>query len=60
MKSLIFILVFCFFIFLGYLDHTKYGIVYNPFANPSLKLDKIKVEKNRFLVHPVQNLVEDK
>jgi hypothetical protein len=52
MKSLIFILVFCFFIFLGYLDHTKYGIVYNPFANPILKLDKNKSGKKQIFSAP--------
>ena len=30
MKSIIFIVVFCFFIGLGYIDHSRYGIVYNP------------------------------
>ena len=30
MKSIIFVLVFCFFIGLGYIDHSRYGIVYNP------------------------------
>ena len=29
MKSIIFVLVFCFFIGLGYVDHSRYGIVYN-------------------------------
>ena len=30
MKSIIFIVVFCFFIGLAYIDHSRYGIVYNP------------------------------
>ena len=42
MKSIVFILVFCIFIFLGYLDHSKYDIVYNPLAYPSLQLEKNK------------------
>jgi len=29
-KSIIFVVVFCFFIGLGYIDHSRYGIVYNP------------------------------
>ena len=46
MKSIIFILVFSFFIFLGYLDHSKYDIVYNPLAYPSLQLEKNKNEQD--------------
>jgi len=42
MKSIVFILVFCIFIFLGYLDHSKYDIVYNPLTYPSLQLEKNK------------------
>ena len=30
MKSIIFIVVFCFFIGLAYIDHLRYSIVYNP------------------------------
>ena len=30
MKSIIFVVVFCFFIGLGFIDHSRYGIVYNP------------------------------
>ena len=30
MKSIIFIVVFCFFIGLAYIAHSRYGIVYNP------------------------------
>ena len=30
MKLIIFVVVFCFFIGLGYSDHSRYGIVYNP------------------------------
>ena len=45
MKSIIFILVFGFFIFLGYLDHSKYDIVYNPLAYPSIQLEKNKQEQ---------------
>ena len=30
MKSIIFMIVFCFFIGLGYLDHSKNGIIFNP------------------------------
>ena len=30
MKSIIFVVVFCFFIGLGYIDHSRYGVVYNP------------------------------
>jgi len=30
MKSIVFVVVFCFFIGLGYIDHSRYGIVYNP------------------------------
>ena len=29
MKSIIFVVVFCFFIGLAYIDHSRYGIVYN-------------------------------
>ena len=45
MKSIVFILVFCIFIFLGYLDHSKYDIVYNPLTYPSLQLEKNKQEQ---------------
>ena len=38
--------------FVGYLDHTKYGIVYNSFANPSLKLDKNKSGKKQIFSAP--------
>jgi len=37
MKSIIFMTVFCFFIGLGYLDHSRYGIVYNPLESKSLE-----------------------
>ena len=37
MKSIIFVVVFCFFIGLAYIDHSKYGIVYNP-LEPNLNL----------------------
>ena len=30
MKSIIFIIVFCFLIGLGYLDHSSNGIIFNP------------------------------
>ena len=30
MKSIIFVVVFCFFIGLGYIYHSRYGVVYNP------------------------------
>ena len=39
MKSIIFAVVFCFFIGLGYIDHLKYGIVYNPLEQHNLKLE---------------------
>ena len=52
MKSIIFILVFCFFIFLGYLDHSKYDIIYNPFINPSLQLEKNKNEQKQIISAP--------
>ena len=41
MKSMIFVVVFCFFIGLGYIDHSRYGIVYNP-----LELNNLKLENN--------------
>ena len=52
MKSIIFILVFCFFIFLGYLDHSKYDIIYNPFIYPSLQLEKNKNEQMQIFSAP--------
>ena len=52
MKSIMFILVFCIFIFIGYLDHSKYDIVYNPSANPSLQLEKNKNEQMQILSAP--------
>ena len=52
MKSIIFISVFSFFIFLGYLDHSKYDIVYNPLAYPSLQLEKNKKEQMQILSAP--------
>ena len=45
MKSIVFILVFFIFIFLGYLDHSKYDTVYNPLTYPSLQLEKNKQEQ---------------
>ena len=52
MKSIIFILVFGFFIFLGYLDHSKYDVVYNPLAYPSLQLEKNKNDQMKILSAP--------
>jgi len=52
MKSIMFILVFCIFIFLGYLDHSKYGIVYNPLAYPSIQLEKNKNEQIQIFSAP--------
>ena len=52
MKSIIFILVFGFFIFLGYLDHSKYDIVYNPLAYTSLQLEKNKNEQKQIISAP--------
>ena len=52
MKSIIFILVFCFFIFLGYLDDSKYDIIYNPLAYPSLQLEKNKNEQKQIISAP--------
>ena len=52
MKSIMFILVFCIFIFIGYLDHSKYDIVYNPLANLSLQLEKNKNEQIQILSAP--------
>ena len=52
MKSIMFILVFCIFIFIGYLDHSKYDIVYNPLVNPSLQLEKNKNEQMQILSAP--------
>ena len=40
MKSIIFVLVFCFFIGLGYFDHSRHGIVYNPLEG--LRSDSIE------------------
>ena len=39
MKSIIFVVVFCFLIGLAYIDHSKYGIVYNPLEQRNLKLE---------------------
>ncbi len=39
MKSIIFIVVFCFFIGLGYIDHSRYGIVYNPLEQSNSDLE---------------------
>ena len=44
MKSIIFVVVFCFFIGLAYIDHSKYGIVYNP-LEPKLNLLEDSDEK---------------
>ena len=52
MKSLIFILVFCLFILLGYLDHSKYGIAHDSFIYPSLKLEKNKSGKKQIFSAP--------
>jgi len=52
MKSIMFILVFCIFIFLGYLDHSKYDIVYNPLVYPSLQLEKNKNEQKQIISAP--------
>ena len=52
MKSIMFILVFCIFIFIGYLDHSKYDIVYNPLANHSLQLEKNKNKQMQILSAP--------
>ena len=52
MKSIMFILVFCIFIFIGYLDHSKYDIVYNPLTNPSLQLEKNKNEQMQIFSAP--------
>ena len=52
MKSIIFILVFSFFIFLGYLDHSKYDIIYNPLVYPSLQLEKNKNEQMQIFSAP--------
>jgi len=58
MKLLIFTLVFCFFIFLGYLDHSKYGIAHNPFDYPSLKLEKNKDGKKQIFSAPCSDFGE--
>ena len=39
MKSIIFAIIFCFFIGLAYIDHSRYGIVYNPLEHHNLKLE---------------------
>ena len=39
MKLIIFVVVFCFLIGLGYIDHSRYGIVYNPLEQYNLKLE---------------------
>ena len=39
MKSIIFMIVFCFFIGLAYIDHSRYSIIYNPLE---LKSDVLK------------------
>ena len=52
MKSIMFILVFCIFIFLGYLDHSKYDIVYNPLAYTSLQLEKNKNKQMQIFSAP--------
>ena len=43
MKSIIFVVVFCFFIGLAYIDHSRYGVVYNPLE---LKSDLLEDEDN--------------
>ena len=51
MKSIIFVLVFCFFIGLGYVDHSRYGIVYNPLGG--LKFDSLEnYEEKQLLSAP--------
>ena len=47
MKSIIFVVVFCFFIGLAYIDHSKYGIIYNP-LEPKLNLLEDSDEKQLF------------
>ena len=39
MKSIIFVVVFCFFIGLAYIDHSKYGIIYNPLEQSNSDLE---------------------
>ena len=46
--------------FIRYLDRIKYGIVYNPFANPSLKLDRNKSRKKRIFSAPCSEFMENK
>ena len=51
MKSIIFILVFCFCIGLGYVDHSRYGIAYNPLDG--LRSDSLEnYEKKQLLSAP--------
>ena len=45
MKLIIFVVVFCFFIGLGYIDHTRYGIAYNPLGKSKLDLLEDNDEK---------------
>jgi hypothetical protein len=46
--------------FIRYLDRTKYGIVYNPFANSSLKLDRNKSGKKWIFCAPCSEFMENK
>ena len=48
MKSIIFVLVFSFFIGLGYVDHSRYGIVYNPLGG--LKSDSLENSEEKQLL----------
>ena len=51
MKSIIFIVVFCFFIGLGFVDHSRYGIVYDPLGG--LKFDSLEnYEEKQLLSAP--------
>lgn len=51
MKLIIFVLVFCFFMGLSYVDHSRYGIVYNPLGG--LKSDSLEnYEEKQLLSAP--------
>ncbi len=51
MKSIIFMIIFCFFIGLGYLDHSRNGIIFNPIEG--LRSDSLEnYEKKQLLSAP--------
>ena len=51
MKLIIFMIVFCFFIGLGYLDHLRNGIIFNPIEG--LRSDSLEnYDKKQLLSAP--------